>query len=59
VFGAKTCGSRAAREAAKKLLARCIDPSQAKKEERLAARLSAKNTLEAVSREWCDNQKEG
>ena len=51
--------ARVAREAAKKLLVRGIDPSQAKKEERLAARLSAKNTFEAVSREWCDNQKEG
>jgi integrase len=51
--------ARAARDAAMKLLARDIDPSEAKKEQKRAARLSADNTFEIVAREWCENQKDG
>jgi integrase len=51
--------ARMARNAAKKLLARDVDPSQARKDQKRGARLSAKNTFEAVAREWCENQKEG
>src|ERR1700720_1544836 len=51
--------ARTARDAAKKLLARDIDPSEAKKEQKRAAHLSAKNTFEAVAREWCENRKDG
>jgi integrase len=51
--------ARAARDAAKKLLARDIDPSEARKEQKHSARLSAKNTFEAVAREWCENQRDG
>ena len=47
--------ARAARDAAKKLLARDIDPSEAKKEQKRAARLSAENTFEIVAREWCES----
>jgi hypothetical protein len=42
--------ARAARDAAKKLLARDIDPSEAKKKQKRAARLSAENTFEIVAR---------
>ncbi len=45
--------ARAARDAAKKLLTRDIDPSEARKEQRRAARLSANNTFETIAREWC------
>jgi hypothetical protein len=51
--------ARAARDAAKKLLARDVDPSQARKEQKRATRLSAENTFEIVAREWCENQKDG
>jgi integrase len=51
--------ARMARDAAKKLLARDVDPSQVRKDQKRGARLSAKNTFEAVAREWCENQKEG
>ncbi|PNE10852.1 MAG: hypothetical protein CR217_12035 [Beijerinckiaceae bacterium] len=51
--------ARMARDAAKKLLACDVDPSQARKEQKRAARLSAENTFEIVAREWCENQKDG
>jgi hypothetical protein len=51
--------ARAARDAAKKLLVRDVDPSQARKEQKRATRLSAENTFEIVAREWCENQKDG
>ncbi|MGH6934678.1 MAG: tyrosine-type recombinase/integrase, partial [Methylocella sp.] len=51
--------ARAVRDAAKKLLARDIDPSEARKEQKRTARLSVKNTFEAVAREWCENQRDG
>jgi hypothetical protein len=47
------------RDAAKKLLACDVDPSQARKEQKRASRLSAENTFEIVAREWCENQKDG
>ena len=43
--------ARMARDAAKQLLARDIDPSQARKEQKRAARLSADNSFEIVARE--------
>ena len=36
-----------------------IDPSQARKDEKRAAKLSADNTFEALAREWHANQKDG
>ena len=51
--------ARIGRDAAKKLLARDVDPSLARKEQRRAARLSGENTFEIVAREWCENQKNG
>ena len=51
--------ARTARDAAKKLLACDVDPSQARKKQKRAARLSAENTFEIVAREWCENQKDG
>ena len=41
--------------AAKKLLACDVDPSQARKEQKRAARLSVENTFEIVARAWCEN----
>jgi integrase len=51
--------ARAARDGAKKLLTRDIDPSEIRKEQKRTARLSTKNTFEAVAREWCENQRDG
>ena len=51
--------ARKARDAAKQLLAGDIDPVQARKEQKRAARLSTENTFEIVAREWCENQKGG
>jgi integrase len=51
--------ARTARDAAKRRLAAGIDPSQARKDEKRAARLSTENTFEAVAREWHANQKGG
>jgi integrase len=51
--------ARMARDGAKQLLARDIDPSQARKEQKRAVRLSADNTFEIVAREWCENQRDG
>jgi integrase len=51
--------ARAARDAAKKLLTRDIDPSEVRKQQKRAARSSTKNTFEAVAREWCENQRDG
>jgi hypothetical protein len=49
--------ARTARDAAKKLLACDVDPSQARKKQKCAA--SLRNTFEIVAREWCENQKDG
>src|ERR1700730_10522744 len=43
--------ARTARDAAKKLLACDVDPSQARKKKKRAARLSADNSFEIVARE--------
>jgi hypothetical protein len=51
--------ARTARDAAKRRLAAGIDPSQARKDEKRAAKLFAENTFEAVAREWHANQKDG
>jgi len=51
--------ARAARDEAKRQLAEGIDPSQARKKGRLAAKLSAENTFEALAREWHENKKQG
>lgn len=44
--------ARDKREAAKKLLAKGIDPSTARKQAKRQARTNAENTFEAVAREW-------
>ena len=51
--------ARAARDAARRVLAQGTDPSQVRKEEKRAAKLSAENTFEALAREWHANQKDG
>lgn len=50
--------ARESRDAAKKLLAKDIDPSTAKQEKRRQIVRNAGNTFEAVAREWHDNNKE-
>lgn len=52
-------GARAAREDAKRLIREGIDPSQAKKASKRAARVAAANTFEGLAREWHDNQRGG
>jgi integrase len=49
--------ARAARDEAKKWLAKGLDPSQARKEQKLAALMAAECTFEPVALEWCQNQK--
>jgi len=51
--------ARMARDTAKRWLAAGSDPSQARRDQRRAARVSAGNTFEAVAREWHANQKGG
>jgi hypothetical protein len=51
--------ARTARDATNRLLACDVDPSQARKKQKRAARLSGENTFEIVAREWCENQKDG
>ena len=46
--------ARERREAAKKLLVDNIDPSTAKQEAKAAATIAAKNSFEAVAREWVE-----
>lgn len=48
--------ARERRDAARKLLASGIDPSQAKKDERRRRVLAAENSFESVAREWHENQ---
>jgi integrase len=48
--------ARLKREAAKKLLAKNIDPSEAKKEEKRLSILQAENTFEIIANEWLSNQ---
>lgn len=49
--------AREGREAAKKQLAKGIDPSFAKQEHNRQTALNAENTFEAVAREWHEHQK--
>jgi integrase len=49
--------ARAARDEAKKWLAKGLDPSQVRKQQRLAALAAAQCTFEAVALEWCQSQK--
>ncbi len=51
--------ARKARDEAKQLLARDIDPSHVRKEQKRAGRLLSENTFEIVAREWCENQRDG
>ena len=48
--------ARLKRDAAKKLLAQNIDPSEAKKEEKRLSILQAANTFESIAREWLEKQ---
>ena len=50
--------ARAARDEAKRQLAEGTDPSQARKKGKLAAKLLAENTFEALAREWPRTRKE-
>lgn len=51
--------ARAARDAAKALLAKGIDPGEAKKTEKQKAKLEATNSFEAVAEEWFAARKDG
>ena len=48
--------AREKRDEARKLLASGIDPSQARKEDRLTQANHAANAFEAIAREWFTNQ---
>ena len=48
--------ARERREAARKLIANRIDPSQIKQTQKRQAKISAANTFEAVAREWVENR---
>jgi len=48
--------ARKKRDAARKLLAQNIDPSEAKKEEKRLSILQAANTFESIAREWLEKQ---
>ena len=48
--------ARERREAARKLLASGIDPSQAKQTQKRIDKVTASNTFEAVAREWVENR---
>lgn len=50
--------ARNKRSEARKLIASDIDPSLAKKREKLKSYVNAANTFETVAREWHENQKE-
>lgn len=45
-----------ARDAAKKLIAQGIDPSERRQDEKAAARLAAENSFEAIANEWLDRE---
>ncbi|MEO6340704.1 MAG: integrase arm-type DNA-binding domain-containing protein [Caulobacteraceae bacterium] len=51
--------ARDRRDAARKLLAAGNDPSEARKEDRRRAKLSADNSFEALAREWHETRKAG
>jgi len=48
--------ARIKREAARKLLQKGTDPSEAKKEEKRLSILQAENTFEAIAKEWLSNK---
>jgi len=50
--------ARKRRDEARELLANGVDPSQAKRQEKLDALSNAANTFEAVGREWLEKQSE-
>src|SRR5262249_13912252 len=49
--------ARDARDDARKLVAKAIDPSAARREERRAKQVAGANTFATVAREWLDNVK--
>ncbi|MCU0974330.1 MAG: integrase arm-type DNA-binding domain-containing protein [Burkholderiales bacterium] len=51
--------AREKREAARKLLANEIDPSAARKTEKIEQRIRAANTFETVAREWVESKRAG
>ncbi|HDR9063535.1 TPA: tyrosine-type recombinase/integrase [Burkholderia vietnamiensis] len=51
--------ARKRRDAAREKLAAGIDPNEAKKADKRAAKLAATNSFEAVSREWLETQRDG
>lgn len=48
--------ARERREAARKLIANGIDPSEAKKSQKRQDKIAASNTFESVAREWVENR---
>jgi integrase len=48
--------ARARRDAARKLLAEDIDPGERKKANKIAAKVAAANTFEAIALEWIDKE---
>ncbi|KVR76116.1 tyrosine-type recombinase/integrase [Burkholderia vietnamiensis] len=51
--------ARKRRDAAREKLAAGVDPSDAKKADKRAAKLAAANSFEAVAREWFETQRDG
>ncbi|RQQ15538.1 DUF4102 domain-containing protein [Burkholderia stagnalis] len=51
--------ARKRRDAAREKLAAGVDPSEAKKADKRAAKLAAANSFEAVAREWFETQRDG
>ncbi|AOI58176.1 tyrosine-type recombinase/integrase [Burkholderia diffusa] len=51
--------ARKRRDAAREKLAAGIDPNEAKKADKRAAKLAGTNSFEAVSREWLETQRDG
>lgn len=58
VYPAVTLGdARDKRDEARKLIAKAIDPSAAKKEAKILARIAAANSFEAIACEWLEHMK--
>ncbi|HDR8961271.1 TPA: integrase arm-type DNA-binding domain-containing protein, partial [Burkholderia vietnamiensis] len=51
--------ARKRRDAAREKLAAGVDPNEAKKADKRAAKLAATNSFEAVAREWFETQRDG
>lgn len=49
--------AREKRDAARKQLAQGVDPSEAKKEQKIQVTLNAENSFEVIAREWHENRK--